>query len=65
VFWGMLHGVALAVHKFWMGVTGRKKGERSRGIRRFFGIVITFHFVCFCWIFFRNADFSASLDMLK
>ena len=65
VFWGMLHGVALAVHKFWMGVTGRKKGERSRGIRRFFGIVITFHFVCFCWIFFRNADFSASLDMLR
>ena len=36
VFWGMLHGVALAVHKFWMGITGRKKGERSRGIRRFF-----------------------------
>ena len=65
VFWGMLHGVALAAHKFWMGITGRKKGERSHGIRRFFGIVITFHFVCFCWIFFRNADFSTSLDMLR
>ena len=65
VFWGMLHGVALAAHKFWMGITGRKKGERSHGIRRFFGIVITFHFVCFCWIFFRNADFSTSLDMLN
>ena len=65
VLWGMLHGVALAAHKFWMGITGRKKGERSHGIRRFFGIVITFHFVCFCWIFFRNADFSTSLDMLR
>ena len=65
VLWGMMHGVALAAHKFWMGITGRKKGERSHGIRRFFGIVITFHFVCFCWIFFRNADFSASLDMLR
>ena len=65
VFWGMLHGVALAAHKFWMGITGRKKGERSHGIRRFFGIVITFHFVCFCWIFFRNTDFSTSLDMLR
>ena len=32
VFWGMLHGVALAAHKFWMGITGRKKGERSHGI---------------------------------
>nr|WP_302831516.1 MBOAT family protein [uncultured Bacteroides sp.] len=65
VLWGMLHGIALAVHKFWMGLIGRKKGERSHGIRRFFGILITFHFVCFCWIFFRNAQFSTSLDMLK
>ena len=24
VFWGMLHGVALAAHKFWMSITGRK-----------------------------------------
>ncbi len=65
VLWGMLHGIALAVHKFWMGLIGRKKGERGHGIRRFFGILITFHFVCFCWIFFRNAQFSTSLDMLK
>ena len=65
VFWGMLHGVALALHKFWMSIVGHKKGEHSHGIRRFFGILITFHFVCFCWIFFRNADFSTSIDMLK
>lgn len=65
VVWGLFHGVALAAHKFWMILTGRKKGEESHGIRRFFGILITFHFVCFCWIFFRNADFSTSLDMIK
>ena len=65
VVWGLFHGVALAAHKFWMTLTGRKKGEKSHGIRRFFGILITFHFVCFCWIFFRNADFSTSLDMIK
>ncbi|RGM49734.1 MULTISPECIES: MBOAT family O-acyltransferase [Bacteroides] len=65
VLWGMFHGIALALHKFWMGLIGRKKGERSHGIRRFFGILITFHFVCFCWIFFRNAQFSTSLDMLE
>lgn len=65
VVWGLFHGVALAVHKLWMTLTGRKKGEESHGIRRFFGILITFHFVCFCWIFFRNADFATSLDMIK
>lgn len=65
VLWGVLHGVALAVHKFWMSLTGRKKGKQSHGIRRFFGVVVTFHFVCFCWIFFRNADFATSVDMLR
>ena len=25
---------------------------------------MTIHFVCFCWIFFRNADFQNSVDML-
>ena len=65
VIWGLFHGIALAAHKFWMTLTGRKKGEESHGIRRFFGILITFHFVCFCWICFRNADFSTSLDMIK
>ena len=48
-----------------MSITGRKKGEQSHGWRRVFGGIITFHFVCFCWIFFRNADFQNSMDMLK
>ena len=65
VLWGMMHGVALAAHKCWMTLTGRKKGTESHGIHRFFGVLVTFHFVCFCWIFFRNAEFSTSMDMLK
>ena len=48
-----------------MTLTGRKKGTESHGIHRFFGVLVTFHFVCFCWIFFRNAEFSTSMDMLK
>lgn len=65
VLWGMLHGVALAAHKLWMALAGRPKGWRSHGIRRVLGVVVTFHFVCFCWIFFRHAHFSDALDMLK
>ncbi|WP_281643612.1 MBOAT family O-acyltransferase [Bacteroides zoogleoformans] len=65
VLWGMMHGVALALHKAWMALTGCRKGERSSAIRRFFGMLITFHFVCLCWVFFRNAEFSTSIDMLK
>ena len=65
VLWGTFHGIALALHKMWMSITGRKKGEQSHGWRRVFGVIITFHFVSFCWIFFRNADFQNSMDMLK
>ena len=65
VLWGMFHGIALALHKAWRSITGRKKGEENHGIRRFLGVIITFHFVCFCWIFFRNADIHNSMDMLR
>lgn len=65
VLWGIFHGVALALHKAWMSITGRGKGETSHGIRRVLGILVTFHLVCFCWIFFRNADFKNSMDMLN
>lgn len=65
VLWGMLHGVALALHKAWMSFTHRAKGVQSTGWRRVGGVLLTFHFVCFCWIFFRNTEFSHSLDMLR
>lgn len=65
VLWGSFHGVALAAHKFWRNVTGKKQNQNSHGIRKFFAVVITFHFVCFCWIFFRNSSFEASLTMLS
>lgn len=65
VVWGLFHGIGLAAHKFWMSFTGRKKGERIHGLRRILGLVITFHFVCFCWIFFRNANFATSMSMFR
>ncbi|NDV60062.1 MBOAT family protein [Bacteroides sp. 519] len=65
IVWGMLHGVSLAIHKAWMTVTRRAKGEVSRGWRRVGGVFVTFNFVCFCWIFFRNREFSDSMSMLK
>lgn len=65
VLWGMLHGMALAVHKIWMSFKGGKRQAVSWGIHRLVGIFFTFHFVCFCWIFFRHAEFSDSVEMLR
>lgn len=64
VMWGGLHGVALALHKGFRSLTGRKKGEESHGWKKVAAVILTFHFVCFCWIFFRNQSFENSLVMI-
>ena len=65
IVWGGLHGVALAVHKYVRSLLGRAKNNRSTGWKRFFAVVLTFHFVCFCWIFFRNTTFEGSATMIR
>ena len=65
VVWGMLHGIALAVHKMWITLTGSQVGNRGTWWRQAINVIVTFHFVCFCWIFFRNADFTNSATMLS
>ncbi len=64
VFWGILHGCGLAVHKAYLSFIGKGKASQPQGWNRFWGVIITFHFVCFCWIFFRTPDFSYATDML-
>ncbi|MEH0155106.1 MBOAT family O-acyltransferase [Limibacter armeniacum] len=58
IIWGALHGLALAFHKIWMEKTGSKHKKKSFGRQVVMG-VITFHFVTFCWIFFRASDMRA------
>ncbi|MBP1615954.1 MAG: alginate O-acetylation protein [Bacteroidetes bacterium] len=65
VAWGSFHGIALALHKAWMAIIGRKKEVETHGLRRLLGVIITFHFVCFSWIFFRNSSFENSIAMLE
>ncbi|TNE52278.1 MAG: MBOAT family protein [Bacteroidetes bacterium] len=60
IIWGGLHGAALAVERWWKGVFPSRPGWW----RRFFGGLWTFHFVCFCWIFFRAPDMDAVGAML-
>jgi alginate O-acetyltransferase complex protein AlgI len=62
IIWGALHGGALAFHKYWMELAGTQ-GRKSRGWNRFFSQFITFHFVVFCWLFFR-ADTLATVGQM-
>ena len=64
VMWGLLHGIALAFHKIWMAITCQKVGQKHGRVVQTLCVLLTFHFVCFCWIFFRNVDFDNSLAMI-
>lgn len=66
VIWGSMHGTALSLHKIWMRLTGQKVGtpHKSR-LTQLLSILLTFHFACFCWIFFRNRELDSSLQMIS
>lgn len=65
VAWGGMHGVALALHKWTREhVFHHEKHYHSTGLRWLLSVLLTFHFVAFCWIFFRNHTFEASWMMI-
>ncbi|MEE8584723.1 MAG: MBOAT family O-acyltransferase [Acidobacteriota bacterium] len=63
VIWGGLHGLALGLHKMWREF----RGERSSSTpwTRLASGVLTFHFVCLGWIFFRAPGMNEGLTMLS
>jgi D-alanyl-lipoteichoic acid acyltransferase DltB (MBOAT superfamily) len=61
VIWGALHGVALGIDKF---IKEFVRIPDSKLVR-IGGILLTFHFVCFCWIFFRAADMHVAGDVIS
>ena len=68
ILWGAMHGIALAIHKLYLEVFPVKT-ENSNPLRKFiistFSILITFHFVCFCWIFFRADNMETATQMIR
>jgi len=66
IFWGALHGTALALDK-WRAELAKKLRlpfHIPSGLAKAIGIIITFHFVCFCWIFFKCTTFHDSWVMI-
>jgi len=63
IIWGALHGLALALHKMWLETfpSAQKKSVISDIISGIF----TFHFVCFCWIFFRAETTAQAFEVIE
>ena len=56
IIWGALHGIALAIHRFW----------QSLGFKMWTWLAwfITFNFINITWIFFRAKDFESAMKVL-
>lgn len=57
LFWGALHGLALAVHRLW-----HELGYKMNRILAWF---ITFNFVNIGWVFFRAKEWEDAIKVLK
>ena len=57
VFWGLMHGVAIVVHRIWSG-SGYK-------MPKFPAWVLTFLFINAGWVFFRAPDFQTAISVLS
>jgi D-alanyl-lipoteichoic acid acyltransferase DltB (MBOAT superfamily) len=57
VFWGLLHGVALVIHRIWSSFGFR--------LHKIVGWFITFNFINIAWVFFRARDFDDALKVIN
>jgi D-alanyl-lipoteichoic acid acyltransferase DltB (MBOAT superfamily) len=62
LIWGVLHGLALGVVFAWKM---RRKFPSPFWWAKLLGGVLTFHFVCFTWIFFRASSLENAIAILR
>lgn len=60
VIWGALHGIGLAGYRLIETMRGKTPPRFP-----LLSAIVTFHFVCFAWLFFRASSFSAAIQMLE
>ena len=63
IFWGGLHGLGLVINKIWNYIFGKRPG--NKWYIKALTVFITFHFVTFCWIFFRAPDMNSAFLMIS
>ncbi len=57
IFWGFLHGAAMAVHRAWK--------ELNFTVNKYLAWFITFNFLNASWVFFRAKEWGDAIKVLK
>lgn len=65
IIWGAIHGAGLGIHKIWMLLTDKSFSSFNQSrIYKIISGILTFHFVCFAWIFFKAEDLEIAKTMI-
>ena len=65
IIWGAIHGVGLGIHKIWMLLTDKSFAAFNQSrIYKIISGILTFHFVCFAWVFFKAEDLEIAKTMI-
>jgi alginate O-acetyltransferase complex protein AlgI len=64
VAWGLIHGIGLCAERFWRDRHGVTPEESLSRVDVYWRRLVTFHVVCFAWIFFRAETFGVAWDMI-
>lgn len=66
ILWGAMHGTALIFHKLWMNLFPPKNNNKfGKWFSKPLSWFLTFHFICFCWIFFRSENMTIASQVLN
>ncbi len=66
LLWGSLHGVGLIINKIWNKLFVIPiKNRILLKIGTVLSVLVTFHFVIFCWIFFKANDLETSFQFIN
>lgn len=60
ILWGSLHGAGLAAERFYR----KKHPMKTHWVNKLVYGLVTFHFVCFAWIFFRASSFELAWSVI-
>lgn len=62
VIWGAIHGAGMICLNIYERIFGKNRISARLG---FLSCLLTIHYVCFSWIFFRCPAFSDAIDMIE
>ena len=63
IFWGGIHGLGLIIHKGFMALFPKVHHSRNKVLRGL-AWLLTFHFVVYCWLYFRAPDLQVYQEIV-